>query len=207
MTAGRSTAASGPMPVSNSTTPHGRESPHGTGRDAPPLPPAVLAELRTDHAGETGAVWMYRGVLCFARDAALRDFALRHRATEQDHLRRIEAWVPRSARSRLLPVWRLAGWFTGALPSLLGPRAVYTTIQAVERFVDQHYEAQIVLLQAEPGLQILRQTLIDCQADEVAHRDEAALARGSQPAGWWARRWTAMVHAGSQAAVAVCRHL
>jgi len=171
------------------------------------LPRAVVADLRTDHAGETGAVWMYHGVLCLARDAALREFAQRHRATEQAHLRRIEAWLPPADRSHLLPVWRLAGWLTGALPALLGPKAVYATIEAVERFVDQHYAEQIARLRAQPEFILLRQALVECQADELAHRDEAAAARGLRPAGWLQRGWSQLVKVGSQAAVAVCRHV
>ncbi len=166
-----------------------------------------MADLRTDHAGETGAVWMYQGVLSVARDAALRDFAQRHRRTEEDHLRCIEAWLPRAARSRLLPLWRMAGWLTGALPALLGPRAVYATIEAVEEFVDQHYADQIARLRAHPELFLLRQTLLECQADEVAHCDEAATLRGIRPAGGLERGWSWLVHAGSQAAVAICRHI
>lgn len=171
------------------------------------LPGAVVADLRTDHAGETGAVWMYHGVLCFARNPALRDFAERHRATERVHLRRIEAWLPPEECSRLLPLWRVAGWLTGALPALVGPRAVYATIEAVERFVDQHYAEQIARLRAHPDLRLLRQALVECQADEVAHRDEAAAARGVRPAGRLHRAWARLVHVGSQAAVAVCRHV
>lgn len=171
------------------------------------LPAALVGDLRTDHAGETGAVCLYQGVLRFARDPALRRFALRHRATEQAHLQRIEAWLPASSRSRLLPMWRLAGWLTGALPALLGPRAVYGTIEAVERFVDAHYEAQIRRLDAQPGLHALRQTLLDCQGDEVAHRDEAAAARGAGRPGWALRAWARLVDAGSRAAVTVCRYV
>jgi ubiquinone biosynthesis monooxygenase Coq7 len=163
--------------------------------------------LRTDHAGETGAVWMYHGVRCVARDPALRAFARRHQATERAHLERIEAWLPPAERSRLLPLWRLAGWLTGALPALVGPRAVYATIEAVERFVDQHYAEQIARLQAEPAWAVLRQVLVECQADERAHRDEAAATRGLRPAGWLQRGWGRLVHLGSQAAVAVCRHV
>lgn len=171
------------------------------------LPAAVVADLRTDHAGETGAVCMYRGVLRFARDPALRDFAQRHLATEQAHLRQIEAWLPPAHRSRLLPAWRLAGWLTGALPALAGPRAVYGTIEAVEQFVDLHYEEQIQRLDAWPSLQALRATLLDCQGDEVAHRNEAAAARGVGEPGPVLRAWRWLVAAGSGAAVAVCRQI
>lgn len=171
------------------------------------MPADIVADLRSDHAGETGAVCIYQGVLRFARDPALRDFALRHRATEQEHLGHIEVWLPPTERSRLLPVWRLADWFTGALPALLGPRAVYVTIETVERFVNEHYKAQIQRLATHPELANRRQPLLDCQGDEIAHRDEAAAARGIAKPGWLLRRWIWLVDAGSRAAVTVCRHV
>ena len=46
-----------------------------------PLPAALLADLRTDHAGESGAVMIYRGILAVTRDAGLRHFAQAHLAT------------------------------------------------------------------------------------------------------------------------------
>lgn len=174
------------------------------------LPPDVAADLRTDHAGETGAVRIYDGVLCFARDPALRAFAQRHRATEREHLALIEAWLPPTQRSRLLPLWHLAGWLTGALPALLGPAAVYATIEAVERFVDGHYAEQIERLHGRVGLEPLRGLLQRCQGDEIAHRDEAAALRPAHapgPAPAWLRAWAWVVGAGSQAAVAVCRRI
>ena len=171
------------------------------------LPAEVVADLRTDHAGETGAVCIYLGVLCVARDPAVRAFAMRHLETERAHLRLIEAWLPETQRSRLLPLWRVAGWLTGALPAVRGPRAVYATIEAVERFVDRHYGEQVQRLAARPGLSAVRQTLLECQADEVAHRDEAAAARGPAAPGALMRGWCRLVDGGSRAAVAVCRHM
>jgi len=174
---------------------------------APQLPAAVLADLRTDQAGETGAVCIYSGVLRYARDPALRRFAQRHRATDVAHLQRIEAWLPAAHHSRLLPLWRVAGWLTGALPALIGPRAVYGTIQAVETFVDRHYAVQIEALKQHPNLHDLQQTLLDCQNDEIAHRDEAAAACGASQPGFVMRTWAALVDAGSRGAVAVCRRI
>ena len=171
------------------------------------LPADVVADLRTDHAGEVGAVCIYQGVLRVSRDPALRAFAKRHLETEQAHLHKIEAWLPKERQSRLLPVWRLAGFLTGALPALLGPRAVYGTIEAVEQFVDQHYGEQIRHLEQYPELQALRQILLECQGDEVAHRDEAAAARGTGHRGLILRTWCRLVDAGSRGAVAVCRRI
>lgn len=171
------------------------------------LPSQIVADLRTDHAGEVGAVCIYKGVLMFARDSALRNFAQHHLATEQNHLERIREWLPPEDYSRLLPIWKLAGFLTGALPALFGPRAVYATIESVETFVDLHYEEQVQALKAHPDLVLLRQTLQECQADEVAHRDEAASARGILKIGFCLRMWCAMVSWGSRNAVAVCRYI
>ena len=178
-------------------------------------PAPLRRELRTDHAGEAGAVMIYRGVLAVARDPALRAFATAHLATESRHLAQIEAVVPAAGRSRLLPLWRLAGWLTGALPACLGPQAVYTTIEAVETFVDRHYAAQLqqidqLLPQQAPALQAplqqLRGLLAACQADEVAHRDDARARRGdATTASWPAAAWAAAVGTVSALAVRVCR--
>ena len=168
-------------------------------------PREVIADLRTDHAGQTGALCIYQGVLQFARDQGVRAFAARHLETEAEHLRQIEAWVPQTDRSCLLPFWRLAGWLTGAIPVMLGPRAVYVTVQAVETFVDQHYAEQVHRLESNADLYALRQTLLACQADEVAHRDEAAAAFGPVAPSPMLRLWYWLVDTGSRAAVAVCR--
>jgi len=169
--------------------------------------PAWLeAELRSDHAGETGAIMIYRGILATSRDAGVRDFAERHMATEQGHLRLIEEVLPRPKRSALLPIWRVAGWVTGALPALFGPRAVFATIDAVESFVDHHYQQQIDRLDAERSHPALRAMLARCQEEEVHHRDEAR-GLGTAPPGMVLRLWTGMVDAGSKAAVMAAKRV
>jgi ubiquinone biosynthesis monooxygenase Coq7 len=169
-------------------------------------------ELRSDHAGETGAVCIYRGIAAVARwrgDAELLDFAHRHGATEAEHLRLVEAWLPAPRRSRLLGPWRLAGWLTGALPALAGRRAVHATIAAVETFVDRHYQQQIDHLQhlgSPPAPVGLLPLLQRCQADEREHRDEAA-ARAGAHLPLALRAWCALVGAGSAAAVVLARRV
>ena len=174
------------------------------GLDAPAVPDDMLAELRSDHAGETGAVWIYRGIALVTRDAQLKAFAQRHGATEEDHLRRVCEVLPWARRSWLLPAWRVAGFLTGALPALVGPRAVHATIASVETFVDHHYQQQIDRIEGRPGVDALRALLVECQADEVAHRDEA-LALQTQPPGVLLRAWCALVGRGSAMAVRLAR--
>ncbi len=175
---------------------------------APAARPAWLeADLRSDQAGETGAVWIYRGVLALSRDPALRAFAQRHLATEQRHLGLIGTCLAPERHSRLLPLWRLAGWLTGALPALAGPRAVYATIAAVETFVDHHYQSQIDRLTGDAAWAPLRELLDSCRRDEVAHRDEARAHADSARPGPLLRIWCALVGQGSAVAVRICRHV
>lgn len=188
---------------------HRWESARGAEARAPGLSAHLERELRSDHAGETGAVWIYRGisaVTTWRNDAELGSFAARHAKTEREHLQLIEAWLPPARRSWLLGPWRLAGWLTGALPALFGRRAVYATIAAVETFVDTHYEQQILHLQRHGGPEGLLPVLLRCQTDERHHRDEA-LALGATPPGLLLRVWCTVVGAGSAAAVVVARRI
>ena len=178
------------------------------GFDAPRIAPELAGDLRSDHAGETGAVWIYHGLLAVTRDAGVRDFARRHRATEQTHLDKINAVLPWPQRSWLLPCWRVAGFLTGALPALFGPQAVYATIAAVETFVNQHYQDQIDKLQDRPEHAELLALLLQCQLEECEHRDEAIRLGAEQPGGfslWLLRSWCALVGSGSATAVKLAR--
>lgn len=167
----------------------------------------LIQELRSDHAGETGAVYIYKGIQAVAQwrgDLELMTFAKAHGATEAVHLTEIENWLPASQRSRLLGPWRLAGWLTGALPALMGRRAVYATVAAVETFVDQHYQQQIDHIRAQGGPDGLLPLLIRCQADEQHHRDESAALAGGH-LHLFLRMWCCTVGRGSSAAVVLAR--
>lgn len=170
------------------------------------IPAWLVRELRSDHAGETGAVCIYRGVLAVTRDPKVRDFAEAHLRTEQNHLDLIEGILPAADRSRLLPLWRIAGFVTGAVPALFGPDAVYATVDSVETFVDRHYDAQVARLRAEGQHPDILDVLARCQVDEIHHRDEARVAQTDAP-GVAVRAWCWMVAAGSAAAVAAARRV
>jgi demethoxyubiquinone hydroxylase (CLK1/Coq7/Cat5 family) len=67
----------------------------------------LVGDLRSDHAGETGAVAIYIGILAVSRDLEIRHFATAHLATEREHLAHFEALLPAGQRSALLPLWRV----------------------------------------------------------------------------------------------------
>jgi ubiquinone biosynthesis monooxygenase Coq7 len=168
--------------------------------------PGILGDLRSDHAGEAGAVMIYRGILAGSRDPDVCRFAADHLRTEQAHLEIMDALMSGAAPSLLLPVWRAAGWITGFLPALAGARAVYATIAAVERFVVAHYQDQISKLATDGPAGALRATLEACQSDEAHHRDEAEARRAKRP-GLLLRLWTALVGLGSRYAVIAARRV
>ena len=174
-----------------------------------PLSPYLERELRSDHAGETGAVSIYRGIAAVAKwrgNPDLQAFARMHGQTEAEHLALVETCLPVTMRSALLGPWRLAGWLTGALPALFGAHAVYATIEAVETFVDRHYQQQIDHLERHGGPDGLLELLLKCQADEQHHRDEAAVLAGSSRH-WLLKAWCWTVGFGSAAAVVLARRV
>ena len=164
--------------------------------EARPIPPrpgpgagaARLAEiLRVDHAGELGAVWIYRGqraVLAGARGRTELKARLAHtEAAEARHLTRFESLVVDEAvRPTLLaPLWRAAGFALGAGTALLGEGAIHACTEAVESVIEGHYAGQIAeLAETRPALAA---ELAAFRGEEVAHRDEAAALRAGRAPG------------------------
>ena len=164
-------------------------------------------ELRCSHAGETGAVWIYRGILATRPRADLLAFATNHLASESEHLRFFDGLQCCYRPSLLLPLWRLAGFLTGFIPALVGRQAVFATIEAVETFVDLHYQEQINTLSPFARRESERAILTGfekCRLDEVHHRDEAGQNRSAE-ASLSLKIWTQLVGAGSKAAVQFAR--
>ena len=161
--------------------------------------------LRSDHAGEVGAVYIYKGILSIAKDPALVEFSKRHLETEKEHLRKIEEVLPTSKRSKLVGIWKVAGYLLGFLPSLFGSRIVFATIEAVESFVEDHYEEQLKYLRAQNDPdQALIDLLQSCQDDEIEHKNESAIKKRSTP-GILLNFWMKIVGWGSSSAVKVAK--
>ena len=161
--------------------------------------------LRSDHAGEVGAVYIYKGILRIAKDPELVNFSKRHLVTEESHLEKIETVLAKKDRSKLVWLWKIAGFLLGFLPALFGPKIVFATIEAVEAFVEEHYEEQLRYLRAQPNPnQELIDLLQSCQDDEIDHKLESAEKKNLTP-GIFINIWTKIVGGGSAFAVKVAK--
>jgi ubiquinone biosynthesis monooxygenase Coq7 len=101
--------------------------------------------------------------------------------------------------------WKIAGWDLGAWSALFGRNTVYSTIQAVETFVDQHYQQQIDQLQSHPEHETIVGVLTSCQTDEVHHKDDAVSRVGCTNLAL--KLWSNIIGIGSCGAVAICRRV
>jgi len=173
----------------------------GTGAGA-----ARLAEiLRVDHAGELGAVHIYRGQRAVLGAAPGRERIAGQleemEGHEARHLARFEALLAeRGVRPTLVtPFWRLAGFALGAGTALLGEKAAHACTEAVETVIGEHYAGQVAeLAEREPELALELEGFRD---EELAHLD-LAVEEGAREAPAYPLL-TAVIRAGCRTAIRI----
>ena len=152
-------------------------------RDHPPMPGEDVRErrlaemLRVDHAGEYGAVQIYRGQRAVFDRIEGKAHAARviadMEAGEQEHLKTFDRMLAeRAVRPTVMaPVWRVAGFGLGAVTALMGERAAHACTEAVEEVIEEHYGRQS---QALAGVDAELKHVVDkFREDEIAHKDTA----------------------------------
>jgi ubiquinone biosynthesis monooxygenase Coq7 len=182
-----------------------------TGKPVPPRPgqgalAARLAEiLRVDHAGELGAVAIYRGQRAVLGEAPGHERTFNQltemEAHEAEHLARFDELLnERQVRpTALAPLWRLAGFALGAGTALMGEKAAHACTEAVETAIEQHYAAQIEEVAAlEPELAA---ELAQFRREEIAHRDLAREEGAREAPGY--RLLAGLIGAGCRAAIRI----
>jgi 3-demethoxyubiquinol 3-hydroxylase len=180
-------------------------------RATPPMPGAgarervVEAMIRVDHAGEYGAVQIYRGQRAVFDRIAAKAHAARvigeMEAGEAEHLKTFDRLIAeRRVRPTLMaPLWRIAGFGLGAATALMGERAAHACTEAVEDVIEQHYARQSEALE---GVDRELQKVVDkFRADELAHKD-AAIEQGARDAPGY-RVLSALIRFGCRAAIRI----
>lgn len=177
-----------------------------------PIPPrpgqgawaARMAEiLRVDHAGELGAVHIYRGQRAVLGEAPGRERIAGQLAEmeghEAEHLARFDRLLTerRVRPTALAPVWRLAGFAVGAGTALLGEKAAHACTEAVETVIEEHYAGQVAeLSNRDPELAA---ELSKFRDEELAHRDLAVDEGAREAPGYGVL--AAVIRAGCRTAI------
>ena len=167
---------------------------------------ARLAEiLRVDHAGEYGAVQIYRAQQAVFRGVHGKDAIAADlndmQGHEAVHLARFDALLNqhRVRPTLLLPAWRLAAQALGAGTALMGEKVAHACTEAVESVIEKHYADQITELKdRDPDLAA---ELTRFRDEELAHRDHAVVRGAREAPGY--RLLSAVIKAGCRAAIKV----
>jgi ubiquinone biosynthesis monooxygenase Coq7 len=157
--------------------------------------------MKVDHAGEHGAICIYRAQLRFARWRApdmvdeLRAFLVH----ERRHRSLFGAELARRGRRRCRSyhLCGLGGFVLGALTGLAGRRAIAATTVAIETVVLRHMHAQVAVLAASDPAAVA--TLRDVIADEQEHHGLSD-RRLAEP-GFWPKLIEPIVAASTEAVI------
>jgi ubiquinone biosynthesis monooxygenase Coq7 len=158
-------------------------------RDRPGPRTGRLAEmLRVDHAGEYGAVQIYKGQRAvFGAIPERRETAAlieEMEAGEAHHLATFDRLLAeRHVRPTLLaPIWNAAGFTLGAVTALMGEKAAMACTEAVEEVIESHYGDQAEELgETEPDLAAMVREFRD---DEIGHKTTAERHGAREAAGY-----------------------
>jgi ubiquinone biosynthesis monooxygenase Coq7 len=162
--------------------------------------------LRVDHAGEYGAVAIYKGQLAvFKRQPGRERIVgqleeMAHQ--EQDHLDAFDKLLAagRVRPTAMSPIWNAAGFALGAATALMGEKAAHACTEAVESVIEEHYGDQVAELEAS-GEKDLAGKLSKFRDDEIAHKDLAASEGAAQAPGY--PILSALIGAGCRLAIRI----
>ena len=151
------------------------------------ISPRLKEMLRVDHAGEYGAVAIYKGQQAvFGRNQKTREIAAKlaeMEAEEQHHLDAFDDLLNahKVRPTALAPIWNVAGYGLGVVTALMGEKAAHACTEAVETVIEKHYADQIDELEGDEEHTELRKRFIQFREDELHHRD-VAIEEGAKEA-------------------------
>ena len=131
--------------------------------------------LKVNHAGEYGAIRIYRAQLWAAQrwHKGLVPFLGETLGHEIDHCQKFRDAMPaRNARPcAAMSLWGVGGYTLGLITALMGVNAVMVCTKAVEQTVHRHLDEQIHYLAGKD--ETLRDLIVAIQIEETTHLDFA----------------------------------
>lgn len=183
---------------------------HKAGPQKPgPRAPRIAEMLRVDHAGEYGAVAIYRGqraVFDAVKSKEETAAAIAEmEAGEAEHLETFDRLLTeRGVRPTVLsPLWNAAGFSLGAVTALMGEKAAMACTAAVEDVIEKHYAEQADDIdEIDPEL---AQTLQKFREDELEHKNTAEAAGAQEAPGY--QLLSTLIGAGCRVAIKVAEKI
>jgi ubiquinone biosynthesis monooxygenase Coq7 len=146
--------------------------------------------MRVDHAGEFGAIQIYRAqrlvAKLFYRDiVAQLDVMLEH---EQAHFGLFDGWLKTNKVRHCYALWFWAagGFMLGLFTALLGRKAIWVCTDAIESTVLHHLVGQLDFLQQHDTAAY--QAVLSIKTDEEDHQQHGA-THGSKSWIYWPIHW------------------
>lgn len=161
----------------------------------------VARILKVNHAGEYGAIGIYRGQILVSRlfFPDVVPFLEQTLAHEVRHCTGFRNAMParRARPCRVMSLWASGGWLLGLLTAMLGRRGIWICTAAVESAVHRHLEDQLSFLQNRDDE--LYELIAKIQAEELSHLSYAE-AHISEP-GPWSRLLTGVIFKATDLAI------
>ncbi len=152
--------------------------------------------LKVNHAGEFGAINIYRAQIMVSRLLG-RDYVSMLEGFLQDECKHLEIfWVEIQRRKgiKCKSYWLcgLGGWGLGFVSALLGKRGIMACTWAVESVVIHHLEQQLVYLKKinDPEAVVAVSSILD---DEQHHRNMGLEQGGKRNIFYSPFRWSVML--------------
>jgi 3-demethoxyubiquinol 3-hydroxylase len=161
----------------------------------------VARILKVNHAGEYGAIRIYRAQIWIARRrcpdvVAFLEETLGH---EIRHCSLFLGAMPqrRARPCRIMPLWGNGGLILGFLTALLGRQGIWICTAAVEAAVHRHLEDQLLFLRdRDPELHALIEAIAGEELMHLSHAEQRIVGRTL-----WSRLLSAFIATATDAAI------
>lgn len=100
--------------------------------------------VRVNHAGEMGAIEIYKGQLAVLKNKQISKEILSMLKQEEKHYKTFcELLLKHNIRPTLLsPLWKVGGFSLGVFTAILGRESTMACTEAIEEVIVKHYERQ-----------------------------------------------------------------
>ena len=117
----------------------------------------------------------------------------------------MENLLTSNEKSKLLFLWRIMGFVLGFLSAMFGYKFFCITVDAVETFVEKHYNEQIEYLLNNNLNYKLAMVLKKCCDEEIEHQQDARSKVLEKDESTFTNLWKKIVGSGSNMAVNVSK--